>query len=64
MCEAGGCSIRDGYIIYSTTVVMMVVLVYRSYVDSGGGGGAIVILIRALRWFFRGGILVLDVGDF
>ena len=44
----------------------MVVLVYRSYVDSGGGGGggAIVILIRALRWFFRGEILVLDVGDF
>ena len=43
----------------------MVVLVYRSYVDSGGGGGgATVILIRALRWFFRGGILVLDVGDF
>ena len=40
------------------------------YVDSGGGGGvgggaaAIAILIRALRWFFRGEILVLDVGDF
>jgi hypothetical protein len=44
---------------------MMVVLVYSSYVDSGGGGGgAIAILIRALRWFFRGEILVLDVGDF
>ena len=45
----------------------MVVLVYRSYVDSGGGGGgggATVILIRTLRWFFRGGILMLDVGHF
>ena len=32
--------------------------------DGGGGGAAISILIRALRWFFRGEILVLDVGDF